>query len=152
MRRILAITAFVLAAGATAHADVYMYTDAQGRPQYSDRWVPGSKLIKTDKSRPNADAAAQRAAEQSKLATSNERIAAQLNQQATARAMQADLEKSRSEQCQQAKERYEKSIQARRLYKTGKDGEREYLTDQQADEARLAARMERDEACGTAKK
>jgi hypothetical protein len=152
MRRILAITAFVLAAGTTAHADVYRYVDAQGRPQYSDRWVPGSTLIKTDRNRPGADAAAQRAAEQSKLTASNERIAAQLNQQAAARAMQADLEKTRSEQCKQAKERYEKSIQARRLFKEGKNGEREYLTDQQADEARLAARMERDEACGAPKK
>jgi hypothetical protein len=149
MRRILAITAFVLAAGATAHADVYRYIDAQGRPQYSDRWVPGSTLVKTDRNRPSADAAAQRAADQSKLAASNERISAQLNQQAAARAVKADLEKARSEQCKQATERYEKSIQARRMYKAGKDGEREYLTDQQADEARLAARMERDQACGT---
>jgi hypothetical protein len=148
------VTAFVFAAATTAHADVYRFVDAQGRIQYTDRWVPGSELIKSgDHSRPNAEAAAaQRAAEQTKLAVSSDRIAAQQSQQNAADAVRKDVAASRNEQCKQAKERYEKSIQARRIYKVGKDGEREYLTDQQADEQRLQARVDMQNACGTVAK
>jgi Domain of unknown function (DUF4124) len=156
MRRVLAISALVLAAAATtAHADVYRFIDAQGRVQYSDRWVPGSELIKTsDRNRTVSSeaAAAQRAAEQTKLTVSNDRIAAQQAQQNAAQAMRQDVAATRNEQCKQAKDRYEKSIQARRLYKVGKDGEREYLTDSEADEMRLQARVDMQNLCGTPSK
>lgn len=155
MRRVLAISALVLAAAGTAQADVYRFVDAQGRIQYSDRWVPGSELIKTsDRNRAtNSEAAAaQRAAEQNKLAVSNDRIAAQQAQHNAADAVRRDVAATRGEQCKKAKEVYEKSVQARRLYKVGKDGEREYLTDSQADEQRLQARMEMQNACGSGTK
>jgi hypothetical protein len=129
--------------------------DGQGRVQYSDKWVPGSELIKTsERTRTNAPAAAAqaRAAEQNKLAVSNDRLAAQQAQENAAAAVKQDLSATRNEQCKTAKERYEKSIQARRLFKTGKDGERQYLTDQEADEQRLQARMEMQNFCGIAKK
>jgi hypothetical protein len=154
MRLILAAAVLALTATA-AHADVYRFVDGQGRVQYSDKWVPGSELIKTsERTRTNAPAAAAqaRAAEQNKLAVSNDRLAAQQAQENAAAAVKQDLSATRNEQCKTAKERYEKSIQARRLFKTGKDGERQYLTDQEADEQRLQARMEMQNFCGTAKK
>src|SRR5688572_4383711 len=141
MRRI-AITALVLIGAATlAQADVYRWTDEQGRVHYSDRWVPNSELVKVDQSHENAqDAAARRAAEQNKLSTSNEVLAARKSQEAAAQSVKQDVTKARNEQCAKAKEDYEKSIQARRLFREAKNGEREYLTDAQADEARVQAR------------
>ena len=49
MFRILAIAATLLAVASAAQADVYRWTDAKGTVQYSDKWVPGSTLMKTDK-------------------------------------------------------------------------------------------------------
>lgn len=153
MRRIFAATVLVLAATTVAHADVYRYVDAQGRIQYTDRWVPGSELIKTShgtREAQQAAAAQARTATQNKLAVSNDRIAAQQAQENASQAVRQDVAAARSEQCKTAKEKYEKSIQARRLFKTGTNGERQYLTDAEADEARLAARQEMTSACGAA--
>lgn len=149
MRGILSLGALVLlGASALAQADVYRWVDAQGEVHYTDRWVPGSVLIKVDRSRATPEAAASaRSAEQNRLAVTNDRINAQQAQSTDARAVQRDVQEARTAQCKEAKERYEKSIQARRIFRTGKDGEREYLSDAEADEWRLKARSEMQEAC-----
>lgn len=144
-----------LVAGAAAHADVYRWVDARGEVHYSDRWVPGSERIKVDRSRVSVDRAAadsstRPSADQSPLRASNERVREQLSQASAADAVRDDLAKKRGEQCEQAQERYRKSIEARRIFRKGASGEREYLTDAEADEYRLAARREMDEACGAA--
>ena len=46
MFRILATAVALIGVVAAAHADVYRWTDAQGEVHYSDKWVPGSTLIK----------------------------------------------------------------------------------------------------------
>lgn len=134
-----------------AHADVYRWVDARGEVHYSDRWVPGSELIKVDRGRPSTagSPAARTEPDQSAPRVSEERIREQLAQTASAEALRNDLAKKRSEQCEQAKDRYDKSIAARRIFKTGASGEREYLTDAQAEEYRLAARRDMDTACGS---
>jgi hypothetical protein len=38
-------------------------------------------------------------------------------------------------------------VQARRIYTTGADGERQFLSDDEADKARVAHKIEMDEAC-----
>ena len=48
MFRILAIAATLFGLTAAAQADVWRFVDAQGHVQYSDRWVPGSVLVKTE--------------------------------------------------------------------------------------------------------
>jgi uncharacterized protein DUF4124 len=152
MRLTLAAATLAFTVATAAHADVYRYVDGQGRVQYSDKWVPGSELIKSsDRTRASSQAAAaqSRAAEQNKMAVSNDRLAAQQAQENAANAVRQDLAATRNEQCKTAKERYEKSIQARRLFKMGKDGERQYLTDKEADEQRLQARMDMQSVCGT---
>jgi hypothetical protein len=138
----------VISASTLAQADVYRWVDARGEVHYSDRWVPGSELIKVERSRATpAAAASARAAEQNRLAVTNDRITAQQAQNSDARAVQRDVQEARTSQCKEAKERYEKSVQARRIFRTGKEGEREYLTDAEADEWRLKARSEMQEAC-----
>jgi hypothetical protein len=149
MRRLPGFALFaLLAASVAGAADVWRWVDASGEVHYSDRWVPGSVLIKVEQSRAQpAAAAAARSAEQNRVAVSNDRVNAQQSQNAESVAVRREVAEARTEQCKSAKERYEKSIQARRIFKTGKDGEREYLTDAQADEWRLQARVEMQQAC-----
>lgn len=154
MRPVPIIVAFGLATVTlVARADVYKVVDSQGQVQYTDRWIPGAELIKTDRSRtatsstPSAPSDAQR-----QLAAGNARIAAQQSDQAAAQAVAQDVATKRVEQCKAAKERYDKDIEARRIFKTGKDGEKEYLTDEQIDQERVQARQEMQQACGSAAK
>lgn len=150
MFRMLVVFAALLGAQAIARADVYRWVDAQGRVQYSDRWVPGSELVKVDKSRQNPDAnAARQTAEQSKLAASNVQIADQQAATVNSQAVQQDVAKVREEQCKKATERYEKSIQARRIFKEDKDGQKVYISDAEADAYRVQTRTDMQAACGT---
>src|ERR1700749_1676841 len=53
MLRPLVVTALITAGlCSVAHADVYRWVDDKGEPHYSDRWVPGSELIKSTRPRP----------------------------------------------------------------------------------------------------
>ena len=146
MFRILAIAATLVGIATAAHADVYRWTDAQGRVQYSDRWVPGSTLIKSTSTRPAAEAPAQ--SDQQKLAASNSNLAQQQAQRETEQAVKQDVAASKAEQCKKVSDAYQKSIESRRLYKEGKNGEREYVSDQEADAYRAKLLSERKEICG----
>jgi hypothetical protein len=150
MRRLRWIAPIALIAAATAaQADVYRTVDAQGHVEYSDRWVPGAELVKTDHHA--ADASRGSTSEsQKRLTADNDRVSAQLNREAAAREVKKDKDAARSEQCKQAKSRYQRAIESRRLYRDGANGERQYLTDDEADQERLQARLEVQEACGAA--
>jgi Domain of unknown function (DUF4124) len=150
MFRFVAITSLIVAGiCGVARADVYRWVDDHGEPHYSDRWVPGSELIKSNKphpATPNSDAALQ-----GKTATATQRTSADAAQQASAQAVKQDVAKARNAQCKQAKDRYQQSIQARRMYKPSKDkdGEREYMSDAEIDAYRLQARNDVKDACGS---
>jgi Skp family chaperone for outer membrane proteins len=130
--------------GLSAAADVWKYVDPQGQVQYSDRWVPGSELIKGERNHPSNTPSD----ESKKLKDASGQISDQLTQQATQRAVQKDVTAARSEQCKQARDHYQKTIEARRIFRTGKDGEREYLTDDEADQERLRSRTDMEQVCG----
>ncbi|HEU4626450.1 MAG TPA: DUF4124 domain-containing protein [Steroidobacteraceae bacterium] len=147
MFRILATAAVLLGAAAAADADVYRWTDAQGHVQYSDRWVPGSTLIKSTSHTP-APPSQEPTPDQRKLAATNAALAEQKAQRETEQAVKQDVAAVRAEQCKKATAAYEKAIQSRRIYKEGKNGEREYVTDQEADAYRARLLSERKEACG----
>ena len=150
MSRLLPITALILAGAlSVARADVYRWIDELGVPHYSDQWVPGSVVIKTIKPHPSSFQSTARAVEQKNLATSNNRVSTELNDQANARAVQQDLTKTRDAQCKAAKDRYMKSIQSRRVFKETKDGQREYLSDEAADDYRVQARKDVQDRCGS---
>jgi hypothetical protein len=147
MFRILAIAVALAGAASAAHADVYRWIDAQGRVQYSDRWVPGSTLIKTSSPRnPSAEPPAQ--TDQQKLAASNANIAQQQAQRETEQTVKQDVAANRAEQCKHATDAYEKAVQSRRMYKEGKNGEREYVSDEEADAYRAKLLTERKQVCG----
>src|SRR5215472_8636388 len=129
--RLLPLTALILTAAlGVARADVYRWTDEHGVTHYSDQWVPGSVVVKTLKPHPGGgnDGGA-RSVQRGSLASSNNRVSAELSEQSNARAVQQDVTRTREAQCKAAKERYMKAIQSRRVYKQDKDGQREYLTD-----------------------
>src|ERR1700740_908614 len=53
MLRPVTLTALIIAGlWGVAHADVYRWVDDKGEPHYSDRWVPGSELIKSSRPHP----------------------------------------------------------------------------------------------------
>ncbi len=158
MLRPLVITTLFVAATvcSIARADVYRWVDERGEPHYSDRWVPGSELIKSSKTRalvPESSPApsAQPGQNSSASASSSQSVDSKLQQQRAAAAVKQDVAKVRDEQCKQAKERYQKAIEARRLYKPSKPGDtdRVYMTDQETDAYRLEARNDVVTACGS---
>ena len=140
---LLAASALAGLAG-IAHADVvYQWTDAQGQVHYTDQWVPGAKLIRTETARRSAAGTTPGVQSQSSAADG------QIKQQSAAQAVQEDEDKARAARCTQEKAEYQKLIDSRRIYTTDKSGERHYLSDSDADAARLKARQAMDADCGS---
>jgi hypothetical protein len=146
---LLAMALLLLFAAGAARADVYRWTDTQGRVHYSDVPVEGAVLIKStvparqyEPGGPAPAPVAERPAADTG-GTSN-----RLADEALRREIQKDVDQKRSSQCKEAMERYDKAVAARRIYREGKNGERAYLTEAELGEARLEAKKQRDESCG----
>jgi hypothetical protein len=153
MLRPLIVTTLI-AAGicGVAHADVYRWVDEKGEPHYSDRWVPGSELIKSAKPHPQTpDSSTHASAPQFATPAGNQHAAEQQAAHANEEAVKQDVAKTKEVQCKQAKERYQKAIEARRIYKPGKDGDadRVYMSDAETDQYRAQARSDVTVACGS---
>jgi hypothetical protein len=148
MIRILAIAGALLGLASVAQADVWRWTDPNGTIHYSDSWVPGSTLVKTDSrntySAPDAsqDSSSNNAA---RSPSPSEQADAQRDQRQVA----DDVAKVKAEQCKKATENYEKAIQSRRIYNAKEGGERQYLSDKDADAYRLELLNQRKLACGS---
>jgi hypothetical protein len=137
--------AVLLGAVGAARADtVYEWTDANGQVHYTDQWVPGAKVVRTDTIRRPADSSAAQGIQNESNAASHN-----LKQQQEAQSVQADEAKARATRCAQDKEQYEKLIESRRIYTTDKSGNRTYLSDADADAARLQAKQAMDADCGS---
>jgi len=145
MFRILAIAAALLGLASVAQADVYRWTDANGTVQYSDKWVPGSVVVKTDKNHASVPSPAAPAPDTSGASRGNDIVAEQQNK----RTVDGDVAKSKAEQCKRAREDYDKAIQSRRLYKEAPNGAREYISDAEADAYRLQLLNTRKQVCGS---
>jgi hypothetical protein len=152
MLRILAITLISLAGVSAAHADVYRWTDSNGVVQYSDRWVPGSVLVKTDKTRPSSSSESSSAAApagNAKAASAVPRADEILAGERDKRTVDADVAKVRGEQCKKAREAYDYAVNTPRLYKEEKDGGKTYLSDAELSARRVDLLNKRREACGS---
>ena len=145
-----ALTTLILVAGicGVAHADVYRWVDERGEAHYTDRWVPGSELIKSSKPHPGEPTPV---VSPGKASTSSaNQTSTTKQQQAAEAAVKADVAKTKEAQCKQAKDRYQKAIEARRIYKPGKEGEeRVYMTDAETDAYRVQARNDVTLTCGS---
>jgi hypothetical protein len=139
------LSAGFAASGARAE-DIWKWVDPQGHAQYSDHWTPGAVLIKG--AHPREDDSASPSDDQSQLNATNRRIDEDLNREAAQRAVAKDQATTRDAQCKQAKAQYQKVIEARRIYREDKNGERTVLSDDEADKARIQARLDVQSACG----
>lgn len=143
-------TAALLAAtalSAAVHADIWKWVDAGGHVQYSDRWTPGAVLVKGE--HPGPSSAGSQPSDQKQLQANDRQITAQLNREEAQRQVERDEAAARAEQCKQATDRYNQLIQARRIYSES-NGDRQYLSDAQIDQERVQAKMDMDNACGSA--
>jgi hypothetical protein len=149
MFRILAIAAALFGLASAAHADVWRWTDPNGTIHYSDNWVPGSVLVKTDSR--NTYSAANAAAPATSTNGTSPPAAPADSAKASQdkRTVDADKAKSQADQCKQARDAYDKAVQSRRLYKQNANGEREYLSDADADAVRVKMLDARRQACGS---
>jgi hypothetical protein len=146
MFRILAIAATLLGAASVAQADVYRWTDSGGTIHYSDQWVPGSVLVKTDRNRAAGSAPPVTSPTPAAGATRANEV---VSEQQDKRILDADMAKAKADLCKQAREAYDKSIQSRRIFKTGANGQPEYLSDADADAYRLKLLNARKQVCGS---
>jgi hypothetical protein len=150
MFRILAIVATLLGAASAAQADVYRWTDANGTVQYSDRWVPGSTLVKSERSRP-ADAESEPQSQTPSPASNDPPAAATdaVTQQESERTVQQDMARLKAEKCKQVREQYDRALQSRRIFRENEKGERTFMSDPEADAYRVELLSRRKEACGS---
>jgi len=149
MKRVL-LCAALLAWSGMASAVVYKWVDAQGKVQYGDSPPDGVhaevvELLGTHTSRsassaPAPAAPAARAASTSPTPTENS---------ATKQAVDQDVAATREKQCADAQSEYKKLIEGRHLYRTGDNGERQFLSSDEIDAARLNAKQEVDQLCGS---
>lgn len=143
---LLTLAAASLAAG-TAAADVYLYKDAKGNTQYTDKppVLPAERLnvqsrrTDTVEAQERSQAAVQRANPNTAPAAGNS--------PADQKAATATTAKDKAERCVKARERYDKYMNSQKLYEEGKDGERRYLTDAELDSARNQAKASMDAMC-----
>jgi hypothetical protein len=150
MLRILAITLFALAGASAAHADVYRWVDSNGTVQYSDRWVPGSVLVKTDKSKTSGTAPSDTPAPAAASAPAPvSRADAILSQERDQRTVSADVAKVRDEKCKKARAAYDSAVQRPRMYTETKDGQRTFLSDEEINARRVELLNKRREYCGS---
>ena len=138
--------AVLLGAVGTARADtVYEWTDAKGQLHYTDQWVPGARLVRTDTAhKPAADSSAAQG-----IQKAGDTASQALKQQEEAQAVQQDEAKARADRCTKETAVYQQLLQSRRIYTTDKSGERHYLSDSDADAARVKARQAMDADCGS---
>jgi hypothetical protein len=153
MLRAVSISVLILAGAITlARADVYRWVDDQGVPHYSDQWVPGSVVVKTDKAHPAGSDSTARTSDQKSLAATSNRISAQIQEDENARAVQEDKARSLESKCKVAKDAYMRAITSRKVYRDEKDGTRTYLSDDEADAYREQVRKAVQDACGSVPK
>jgi hypothetical protein len=150
MLRHLSISALILTSAFTlAQADVYRWVDDKGQPHYSDQWMPGSEVIKTNKAHPPGYDNPTRTADQKGLTASNTKVSTKLGDEDNARAVQQDMASRHAVLCKQSKDSYMRAITSRRVYKEGNEGERSYLSDADADAYREQLRKQVQDYCGS---
>jgi hypothetical protein len=148
MKAILTIVAAVLVLG-TAHADVFVTKDAQGRPIYTDRpdSLPAQKLNVATKATDTVEVK-NRYDEQMKGYAAGDKAATQAAKQAAEQAQAKEMSATdKAKRCADTRLRYEYYMNAQRLYEALPNDERRYLSDEEIDAARTNAKKTMDEFC-----
>jgi hypothetical protein len=153
MRKLLTLTAsasllaFCLVATGAGQGDIYRWKDSGGTWHYSDQPQEGAELVrgtpKPTPARPTPPVAAVPAAAP---ATPGAPAPAAANAQVTEQVRQ-DVAAAKIENCKKAEGIYAQSVQARRMYKVDAQGNKTFLNEAELDEARVNAKIQRDNAC-----
>jgi hypothetical protein len=138
MFRILAIAAALLGLASIAQADVWKWTDPNGTIHYSDNWVPGSVLVKTDARGSSAATAPGPSSPSDPAQEARDK-----------RSVDTDVAKAQADQCKKAREAYDKAITSRRISRKGANGETQFLSDAEIDAYRLQLLNARKQYCGS---
>jgi len=145
----------LLLATAAGYADgtVYKWTDSQGRVHYSDR-PPADGEAKAIAVNTGYSHTTPKAADSSPARTPTRPADANTTAPASSveKKVAADLAVAHEGDCKRAKATYETYIRVRHLYKAGDEanpGDRQFLSDAELEQARVDARREMDEACGS---
>ncbi len=135
-------------------ADVYKWTDPEGRLHFTDRPPPADgRLVSV------AQAARPVEASPSPVASASQNSATQSGPSAPPPAdaaaaarlkagVAADIAAHDAQACREAETRYRDYVAARHLFRSGDGNERVYLSDAEMEAARVQARREVEELCG----
>ena len=144
MFRILATAAALLGLASIAQADVWKWTDPNGTIHYSDNWVPGSVLVKTD-ARGSSAASAPDSAPAPRANSPTDPAQAERDK----RSIASDVAKAQAEQCKKAREAYDTAVNNRRITRKGANGQTEFLSSEEVDAYRLQLLNARKQVCGS---
>jgi hypothetical protein len=151
MRKFLTLTASAsliavcLVAGAAGQGDIYRWKDSGGTWHYSDQPQEGAELVRgVPKPTPTPPPIVAKPA--GTPAATGAASSAAGNAQVV-EAVKQDVAAAKVERCKKAEEMYAQSVQARRMYKLDAQGNKTFLTDAELDEARVNAKIQRDNSC-----
>ena len=155
MRPVVAIAIFAAFPFSAALADVYRSVDAQGHVLYSDTPTPGAQLVQVTNSQTRFVSAGLTPSNTSRPATppppkpDPSADASASTRESAAKAVHSEVAQTRAEQCKKAQDYYNQVIAARRIYSgdANASGDRQYLTDEEADKARVDAKLQMDDLC-----
>lgn len=130
----------------TVLADVYKYTDAQGKVQYTDKpkTLPAERIGLQSRRTDDSAVQEREEAERKRMQEANDQ-----RRQSSARtdAGNAPPSKDKGQVCNQAREQYAKYMSSQRMYESLPNGERRYLSDEELDKARSTAKTAMDTLC-----
>ena len=126
-------------------ADIYRWKDAGGTWHYSDQPQPGAELVRGS-NKPPAPPPPVAAALPPAPSSTGAAAPAAANAEVTEQVKQ-DVAAAKIEKCKKAEDIYAQSVQARRMYKVDAQGNKTFLNESELDEARVNAKIQRDNAC-----
>jgi len=147
MKRVI-LFSVLLAWSAIASATVYKWANAKGEVQYGDTppvGVHATIVHLLGANAPNSPATPANNSNSAFVAQALAQTKAQREQQA----VDADVAAARRKQCTQAQQHYEELVNGRHMYTQGPDGKRHYLSSAEIDSARLEAKKQVDQLCGS---
>jgi hypothetical protein len=142
----LAILALGLALAPLAGAQLYKYTDKDGKTVYTDQPPPtaDSKQIRVQPAAPAPSAPAKSALERDKEVQKARDADKDKSKKAEDEAKNAAAKQAN---CNVAKQQYQHYLDGGKIYQYNAAGERELMSDDQIDSARARSKRELDEAC-----
>ena len=147
MRRAAAIAILTCLPLSAVLGDVYRSVDAQGHVLYSDTPTPGAERVRMGLRDTSAPAKSTPVSSVTAGQPQSDDASKDIARDRATRAVDSDVAQARADQCKKAQDAYQSAIAARRIYTEDKSGDRQYLSDDDAEKARINAKLAMDQAC-----